>query len=307
MARKFGGLFAFAYARPGGGLDHPTLIPHVDAIVAAVAGPAPGPTPLPAPPPPPVPPPAPFSPRVPAVLQGPPPTPVAPPRQYPHVSEVKDPAVQQSLRLLWDAHFGLLEQQTQIKATQATHTATLTSLGSQVTTAQQTASFALNSGSPNAGPTGGQPAPTPPPGPPSPGPSPPPSDDGGQGSLGCSQAGPTGHVPPGSPITPLTAGQIVCGTFNEFSSLGAVVVDQPTRDANRLELLGRMIWHLALAGFPSDYYPGNPFDLLIQIGTTVYAYRVTDYATFDVPMFSTMVFGGTNPGPIGAPAGGIAD
>jgi hypothetical protein len=102
-------------------------------------------------------------------------------------------------------------------------------------------------------------------------------------------------------------GMICCGTYNEFSSLGAVVVDQPTRDANRLELLGRMIWHLALAGFPADYYPGNPFTLLIQAQGLVWAYRVTDYATFDVPMFSTMVPGGSEVGVITTPAGGIAD
>ncbi|HXU05479.1 MAG TPA: hypothetical protein VN903_31185 [Polyangia bacterium] len=310
MARTFGGLFAFAYARPTGAVDHPALIPHVEAIVAALAPPVPGPSPTPPPPAPPPAPPPPFSPRIPAVLQGPPPTPVAAPRSYPHINQITDPAAAKSLRLLWDAHYAVLDQQKTIAATQSTHAASLTSLGTQVTAAQTTATQALRTTT-AAGPTGGTPPPggnPPPPSPPGGG-TPPPPDEGGQGNLGCSSAGPTGHVTAGAPLTPYTMGLIVCGTYAEFSSLGAIVVDQPTRDANRFELLGRMIWHLNLAGFTAARYPGthNPYTLLIQAPGYVYTYRVVDYASFDVVMFSTMVLATFGPGVIETPDGGIAD
>lgn len=73
--------------------------------------------------------------------------------------------------------------------------------------------------------------------------------DDGLGAQGCATAGADGHVAPGSPLTAITAGQIICGTAKEWSALRAVTIDLPTRQANAEELLLRIIWHLNLAGF----------------------------------------------------------
>jgi hypothetical protein len=219
------------------------------------------------------------------------------------VNQVKDPAVAKSLRLLWDEHYGIKEQTRAIQATQDAHDETLTSLGAKVDAAQTTATQAMDSRGDGSGPTGtgggggdgsGD-------------------TDNGQGELGCGSSGSTGHVTTGSPLTAETMGKIVCGTAKEFPALGLVVANQGIRDANRHELLGRMIWHLTLAGFTAAYYPGNPFVLLIKAAGTVYGYRVTDYANFDVQMFSLMLFLGFNEHignnwtAINTPDGGIAD
>lgn len=217
--------------------------------------------------------------------------PPPPTRTYPEVNRITDQASQKSLRLLWDKVYSVAEAadalNEQVRTIQATH---IEDLRAQVATLnERTRAFgALGPGS-GAGGGGGS------------------GIDGSGGELGCSSAGATGHVTAGSPMTTFTMGQICCGTGNEYPALLAIVANQAARDANRLELLGRMIWHLALAGFKSDYYPNNPFTLLIELNNFVYAYRVTDYATYDIAMFTTMVFGGADPGVISAPAGGISD
>lgn len=139
--------------------------------------------------------------------------------------------------------------------------------------------------------------------------------DGGLGEQGCAAAGPTGHVPAGRPLTLGLIGEICCGTGNEYPDLLAVCADQPTRRANRRQLLDRMIYHLNIAGFnAASHYPGADDDtsaasysLLIQIGTTEYAYRVVDYATFERPMSCVMVFQGSLDGQSVAGEAGIAD
>jgi hypothetical protein len=73
--------------------------------------------------------------------------------------------------------------------------------------------------------------------------------DDGLGAQGCASCGTTGHVSAGAPLTAVTAGQIVCGTAQEFPNLVAATKNQATRDKNALELLLRMIWHLQQAGF----------------------------------------------------------
>jgi hypothetical protein len=141
-------------------------------------------------------------------------------------------------------------------------------------------------------------------------PPPPPLDDGGQGELGCSSAGPNGHLPPGTILSLMVAGQIICGTSNEFPALLAVTIDQPTRDANRNELLDRMCWHMNLAGFPTGRYPTGAaadFDLLFDFQGSQYAYRVVSYDLFDSPMTTMMLFAGQTPGATTTVNGGTPD
>lgn len=137
-----------------------------------------------------------------------------------------------------------------------------------------------------------------------------PFTDTGEGNLGCTEAGADGHVAPGSPLTVEIAGQIICGTGNEYPALKAIAVDQPTRDANRDELLDRMVWHLNLAGFPAMRYgtvAGRPWILLFNIpGGIEVAYRVASYETFETPFTTVMVFGGSTL-EIVTPDAGIAD
>ena len=117
-------------------------------------------------------------------------------------------------------------------------------------------------------------------------------DDGGAGAAGCAAAGADGHVT-GS-LTPETAGLIVCGTGNEFPGLKLATVDQATRDANQLQLLLRMIWHLNLAGFtagrqrnPSGIVSGDK--LTVLIGSVYYAYDVFEGVPFNVDMPTQML------------------
>jgi len=101
--------------------------------------------------------------------------------------------------------------------------------------------------------------------------------DDGLGSQGCSSAGSDGHVT--GTLTAVLAGQIVCGTGNEFPALKVATADQPTRDANAEQLLRRMIWHLQQAGFtagrqvnPSGLTSGDK--LTVQIEGVMRAYDV---------------------------------
>lgn len=131
-------------------------------------------------------------------------------------------------------------------------------------------------------------------------------DDGGAGAAGCGAAGADGHV---TGTTLDIVGQIVCGTGHEFPALLAVAVDQPTRDANTAELLGRIIWHLQLAGFaagkqqnPSGLVSGDK--ITVQVAGVWWAYDVFSLNPFDVPMTTHMVVIGS---PNTVADAGIAD
>src|SRR6266568_2769341 len=77
----------------------------------------------------------------------------------------------------------------------------------------------------------------------------PPADtDGGQTQAGVSAAGPNGDLGSGD-LTANRAGLVIGGVGHEFPALVAATADQSTRDANQLELLLRIIWHLHQAGF----------------------------------------------------------
>lgn len=118
--------------------------------------------------------------------------------------------------------------------------------------------------------------------------------DNGQGAAGFNSAGPNGDIGTGHPLTPLTAGQVIGGTDNEFPALLAIAADQPTRMANNDQLLSRIIWHLTQAGFVASHYTisSNPYVVVIDalVDGLPAVYRVIGYENFDVPMVPVMVF-----------------
>ena len=112
------------------------------------------------------------------------------PRQYPHLDQIQDPAVQASLRLLWDQHYQTLESQAATATTVAAHTASLTTLSTGVALATALARGAQPistpiTSTPPVSPSGnpGNPTPTPP------------ASDNGMGEAGCNAAGANGHRP----------------------------------------------------------------------------------------------------------------
>ncbi len=122
-------------------------------------------------------------------------------------------------------------------------------------------------------------------------------DDDGGGSQGCASCGPTGHVSGSAPLTTVTAGQVVCGTGQEFPALTAPCADQGSRDTNQEQLLLRMIWHLQQAGFtagrqrnPSGIISGDK--LTVQVEGTYLAYDVFQGVDFNqqMPVHMDQVF-----------------
>lgn len=161
-------------------------------------------------------------------------------RTYPHLSQVTDPMAQQTIRLLWDRIWALEER---LQASEATITRLVSEHNTNEATlsvVQKNAEMALSltqrvgetSGSETG--TGTTPLPG--------------GGDGGAGQIGCASAGATGHDT-GGLLNAIRAGQIICGTGNEFSALKNATADEATRKANAVELISRMIWHLKQAGF----------------------------------------------------------
>lgn len=227
-------------------------------------------------------------------------------KTYPHVNQIPDFNTQQAVKLLWDHIHALTDRVSSAEDNITTATTNISSLEASAKKANYTANQAMItagnaikirvtagtgvSSGPSGGSGGGL-------------------NDNGEGAAGCAAAGSTGHVDPSLPRDNKTAGMIVCGVGKEFPNLLVVTVDQPTRDANRAELLNRMIWHLNLQGFPTSHYgnPPNAFLLLIQIGGNQFAYRVTGYETFETAMTTTMVFGGETLNAPVVPDGGTPD
>jgi hypothetical protein len=90
------------------------------------------------------------------------------------------------------------------------------------------------------------------------------------------------------------AGLIVCGTAQEFPALTVVTVDEPTRLANASTLLGRMIWHLQLAGASAGRQRNpsgaiSPDKLTVNIAGVWRAFDVfLGVEAFTVPLQTTM-------------------
>lgn len=234
-------------------------------------------------------------------------------RSYPHVDQISDPQVQQAVRILFDRVFalgdGVEAATTRLGAAQST----LASQQAQLRALEQSGGAADGKFTSDLfGPGVGQPG--------SPGsPIPPPDIDDGEGAAGCASAGATGHLSIDIRRLPAArvAGMIVCGTAQEFSALTAAVVDLPTREANAVELLGRMIWHLQIPqGSPAEvaFEAGrqrNPSTaiskdkLTVKINGLWRAYDVfLDFDNFTTPLVTVMnlVFPPDN-----VPDGGIPD
>jgi hypothetical protein len=165
------------------------------------------------------------------------------PRRY-----INDQPTPDNIRALWDQIHRLSDQLLASQTTVAQQQTTIGILQSQLTTTAKRAEEALL--------TAGQPvdikisAPTTT----GPGGSTGGTDDG-YGSQGCSEALDDGHVAPGSPLTAITAGMVVCGVAREIGAgwsgpaLRAPTVDLATRQANANELIERVVWHLQQVGF----------------------------------------------------------
>lgn len=174
-------------------------------------------------------------------------------RVYPHVGEISDFPTSQTIRLLWDRIWALEARLQASEATIAQLVSGHNTNESTLTTVQKNAEMALSlaqrvgqaAGSETGGGTG-----TPLPG----------GGDGGGGNIGCAAAGATGHDT-GGLLNAIRAGQIVCGTGNEFPALKNATVDLPTRVTNATELIARMIWHLRQAGFTAGQQR-NPSGIL---------------------------------------------
>lgn len=165
-------------------------------------------------------------------------------RIYPHVNEVADWPAAQTIRLLWDRIHDLEERLTAAQTTITQLVSGHNTNEASITTASQdarqalsvsqraTASAILPGGGGTTGGGGTLPG----------------GGDGGGGSEGCAAAGATGHDT-GGLLNPVRAGQIICGTGNEFSALKNPTATLEQRLLNAEELLRRMIWHLRQAGF----------------------------------------------------------
>jgi hypothetical protein len=213
-------------------------------------------------------------------------------RQYPHVEAIGDWPAQQSVRLLWDRVFSLEERLQAAQTTIASLVGAANDNETSVVAAQQAADDALalsqrpgeESGSDVPTPGGGLPG----------------GGDGGGGQTGCAAGLPSGHDS-GGLLTAIRAGQLVCGTGNEWAVLRNPTPDLPTRESNAEELLRRMIWHLQQGGFtagrqrnPSNLISKDKLTVVVDGFTRVYDV-FTSYDTFTIQMQTQMFeIGGAN-------------
>jgi len=207
-------------------------------------------------------------------------------RVFPHVGEVKDWTAQQSLRLLWDRIHDLEER---LQAAQSTitdlvsgHNANETAVAAVQRDVQQALVLSQQIGADGTTVGSGSEAGALPGG-----------GDGGGGAIGCAAAGPSGHDT-GGLLNAIRAGQIICGTGNEFSALKNATADLATRQANAEQLLRRMIWHLREAGFtagrqknPSGAISNDKLCVVVDGVTRCYDVFIA-YDAYTVPMATTM-------------------
>jgi len=209
-------------------------------------------------------------------------------RTYPHLSQVTDPMAQQTIRLLWDRIWDL---EARLQASEATITDLISNANTndaKIVVAQQDAHAALSlaqrAGEAALSETGPWIGAGELPG----------GGDGGNGQIGCAAAGATGHDT-GGLLNAIRAGQIVCGTGNEFSWLKNPTATLAERLTNGEELLRRMIWHLKEAGFsagrqlnPSGILSGDKLCVVVDGVTRVYDVFLS-YETYGVPLQTQML------------------
>jgi hypothetical protein len=213
-------------------------------------------------------------------------------RTYPHVDQVADEQTRQALRILFDRVGEEADVADAAAVTLRDHTAQLDETTRRLTRTADIAAAALE--------VGGKLTST------SPdviiGPQPPPGEGAAEASAGCANNPGTGHLGSSSGLLradPFNlAGQIVCGTGVEWASLKVTTVDLPTREANAIELLGRMIWHLQNGSPVVQFESGrqrNPSGaisndkLTIRIKAIWHAYDVfLAWDDFTVPLVTQM-------------------
>lgn len=167
-------------------------------------------------------------------------------RAYHDVPLVQDRAAQDALRKLWDRIYEVLDRVDTVEASAVKMETAIATASADLNKVRIKADAALTATQIPAPLTGSGTFPSSPPSEP-----PPDSGVGDAASDGCQQAGSNGHLDPALPLDGMSAGMIICGTANEFPSLLVPTVDLPTREANQVELLQRMIWHLQQHGFPA--------------------------------------------------------
>jgi len=204
-------------------------------------------------------------------------------RTYPHVAQIGDFPTQQTVRLLWERVMAMEETLTAQASTIQQQAGTIQTLQTQVTRTARDAREALITAGQAVGVEG--------------------VSGGGGGGGGCPDDGlfaagvaaapATGHPAGGLPLDAQTAGKIVGGTGQEFSSLLAATVNLAARESNADALIRRMIWHLNQYGFVAGRQQ-NPSGLIskdkvaVTIGGTAFAYDVlSSLNAYTVPMTVT--------------------
>lgn len=219
-------------------------------------------------------------------------------RVYPHVDELTDWRTAATVRLLWDRIHDL---EARLQASEATtidlvsghntNEMSITVVGQDARAAlalsQTMAGSAAGGGATGGGASGGTGGTGPGGGIELPG-----GGDGGAGATGCAAAGATGHDT-GGLLTAVRAGQIICGTGNEWSALKNPVATLAERSANNVELLRRMIWHLQQAGFTAgrQQNPSGAISeqkLCVIVDGVLRAYEVLDGVPIDQPIPTLM-------------------
>src|SRR5579863_5158957 len=165
-----------------------------------------------------------------------------------------------------------------LKATVASHEASITKLTNGLNWATQLAVAAQPDSSKTTSPIGSG---TPPPVTTSP----PAGTDMGQGAAGFAAGG-----TPAAALTPFVAGQIVAQVAAQWNAqyFAGPAANQAILDAWRACFNNRVIFHLNAAGFATSHYPGSgagaTYLILINIPThnvpgsnNQYAYQITNY------------------------------
>ena len=230
-------------------------------------------------------------------------------RQYPHVDGVEDWRAQQSVRLLWDRIFDLEARLQASESTVGELVAVSNRQETQLAEVSRTAEQAFAEAQRSRQEIGDAAAS---------------KDDHGLGAAGCAAAGADGHLTGTVELTLENVGKIICGVGHEFPALLAATPTRAAREANRDELMDRIVWHLNQAGFAAARYgtpEGRPwhvlFDALAVDGSTPVrqqGYRCTTYDPPDTAPWDTThtietvcIYGGQSLGVTTTPDAGIAD
>lgn len=231
-------------------------------------------------------------------------------RQFPHVDDIKDWRAQQTIRLLWDRIFDL---EGRLQAAEGTVGSLVEASNTQETIladVARKADAALASATLTrtevADVEGSK-------------------DDHGLGAAGCAASGATGDIGTVTELTLENVGKIICGTGHEYPTLLAATATRAIREANRDELMDRIVWHLGQAGYAAARYgttEGRPwhvlFDALSPEGESPVRQQSYRCTTYDPPddgspwdtthtIETCCVYGGQSPGVTTTPEAGISD